>query len=94
MPNFETIYDGMTTTYNKLQSVMGELYDRFTKNPDDDFSKYMFDRLVEVSKWMLSSEKDLTTAYCKDESKSVIQSQIDNREFALEQGVASLTRSK
>ena len=77
--DFSRIYDGMTYNYNKLDSIMSDLFDYLRVNPSDEMAKEALTRLASFARDMLSLQADFTDVYGIDDMKNALISNLDSK---------------
>ena len=60
---FDFVFDRMTSAYNGLDQIMGDLYRKVKENPNDTESLSLLQRLSEVAEMMISSQVEYTDSF-------------------------------
>ena len=75
MEKFSEIYDNMNKTYNELEGIMGSLYEKENKEE--------FVQITSIAKGMLLSQMEFVNAYCPNDMKETLISNIESKEATL-----------
>ena len=80
---FGNIHDRMNFTYSSLDNLMADLWKYLQENPSDEMVWDILRRLGVIGENIIYAQKDLTSAYCKDDFKDGLLNNLDSKLFAL-----------
>ena len=80
---FEDVYSGMTFNYDKMDGVLGDLYQHLQDNPEDEMARDLFNRLCVICENMVYSQKEFTNNYGDPSIKNGLIGNLDSKIGAL-----------
>jgi hypothetical protein len=88
MGSFEDIFTAQNNVNAKVGEIMGLLWTRIQENPEDEFNQYLMKSLQDVAISLIDCQRELTSAYCKDDYKETVLSGLDDEENRLNAAIS------